>query len=501
MTLGILSSHSLARASSAPAWVARGSQSTVQGDARVFYGVGSASNIKNPALLRVTADDRARAEIARVITSFSSSLMHDTMDSSGQQNVDQAINTVAKSSLQGVQIVDRYVSADGTVYALAALDLEKMMPAIEEAQRKGIVKTHPGEAELDEIFDRGAKRQETPKSPTTSPTTVASPSKKSAGGVPEWVSGGDARYPALMYLCAVGMGKDRGGADSAGYAALAKIFSANVASTSQDFMSAYSQTGAAPVETQSSEVLTKITTDTVLRGVQVLESYSDGKSTTYSLACLDRQKSGDELRSKMSDLDRKAEHSLSQAEQLDQAGKIRELARALGNLLERESLNSQLRIIDAQGVGYASPFVPADVASHLETAVAALRLGVQVTGPYDSDFHDALVEALGNRGYQIVDEGDSAPLDVVIAATTRVEDGGTGQIAGQTVVYARGLVSVSVKNRSTGKVLMNVNESRREGHRNMTEAERKAVRQLAPKIAEMVSAKLDSTMRGTTKSP
>ena len=74
-----------------PGWVSRGSASVTSGKRRVFYGVGAAGGIRNPALLRSTADNRARAELAKVFEVFSASLMKDYMDSSGTQNVQQAV--------------------------------------------------------------------------------------------------------------------------------------------------------------------------------------------------------------------------------------------------------------------------------------------------------------------------------------------------------------------------------------------------------------------------
>ena len=98
-----------------------------------FYGVGSVSGIKNHALARNTADNRARAEITKIFETYSASLMKDYMASttagdmsasSEEQHVEQAIKTFSASTLSGVQIVDHWVHPDGTWYALAQLDLE-----------------------------------------------------------------------------------------------------------------------------------------------------------------------------------------------------------------------------------------------------------------------------------------------------------------------------------------------------------------------------------------
>jgi hypothetical protein len=116
-----------------PEWVLKGSGAFGGEQGRVFYGVGSVSGIKNHALARTTADNRARAEIAKIFETYSASLMKDYMASttagdmsasSEEQHVEQAIKTFSAVTLSGVQVVNHWVAPDGTWYALAQLDLD-----------------------------------------------------------------------------------------------------------------------------------------------------------------------------------------------------------------------------------------------------------------------------------------------------------------------------------------------------------------------------------------
>lgn len=117
-----------------PDWVLKGSGAFGTDSSRVFYGVGFVSGIKNQALARSTADNRARAEIAKTFETYSASLMKDYMASttagdqsatSEEQHVEQAVKTFSAATLSGVQIVDHWFHpSDGSVYALARLDLE-----------------------------------------------------------------------------------------------------------------------------------------------------------------------------------------------------------------------------------------------------------------------------------------------------------------------------------------------------------------------------------------
>ena len=117
-----------------PEWVVKGSGAFGGEAGRVFYGVGMVSNMKNPALARTTADNRARAEIAKIFETYSASLMKDYMAStnagdpnttSEEQHVEQAIKTFSAATLSGVQVVDHWFNQkDGSVFALARLDLQ-----------------------------------------------------------------------------------------------------------------------------------------------------------------------------------------------------------------------------------------------------------------------------------------------------------------------------------------------------------------------------------------
>ena len=123
-----------------PDWVLKGS-GAYGGDAgRVFYGVGSVTGIKNHALARTTADNRARADLAKVFETYSASLMKDYMAStmagdavSEERHVENVIKTFSAQTLSGVQVVDHWFHpADGTVFALARLDLNAFTDSLEK---------------------------------------------------------------------------------------------------------------------------------------------------------------------------------------------------------------------------------------------------------------------------------------------------------------------------------------------------------------------------------
>ncbi len=115
-----------------PDWVEKGSGAFGGELNKGFYGVGSAWGIQNPSLLRTTADNRARAEVARIFKTYTAALMKDyqasTMagnpeETSEEQHVEQTIKTFTKAELSGVQIIDHWKDPESEeLFALARMD-------------------------------------------------------------------------------------------------------------------------------------------------------------------------------------------------------------------------------------------------------------------------------------------------------------------------------------------------------------------------------------------
>jgi len=127
--------------SQGPEWVYKGSGAFDVEKGQVFYGVGIASGIKNKALLVTTADNRARAEIAKTLETYVAVLAKDYMASttagdmsasSEEQHVEQALKTFSKTTLHGAAIVDHWQDpADMTMYSLCELDMLAFKDALD----------------------------------------------------------------------------------------------------------------------------------------------------------------------------------------------------------------------------------------------------------------------------------------------------------------------------------------------------------------------------------
>ncbi len=129
----------------APEWVINGGGAMEEEGKKVFYGVGSASGIRNQSLLRTTADNRARNDIAKVFQFYSASLMKDYMAStiaddpnvtSEEQHVEQAIKTVTSQTLSGVSVAGHWQHPSTMeMFSLVRLDLDAFKGKLDESKQ------------------------------------------------------------------------------------------------------------------------------------------------------------------------------------------------------------------------------------------------------------------------------------------------------------------------------------------------------------------------------
>ena len=128
----------------APKWVLKGGGALTDKDGRAFYGVGSATGIKNFSLQRQVADDRARADLAKVFEYYTQSLTKDyqahttaaSFESSvEEQNSESALKVVVATTLRGVVIIDHFeIPERMEMLSLARLDYDAFKQNVEQAQ-------------------------------------------------------------------------------------------------------------------------------------------------------------------------------------------------------------------------------------------------------------------------------------------------------------------------------------------------------------------------------
>lgn len=125
----------------APDWVNEGYQALDNKDGRLIHGVGSAPKMTDFSLQRSTADDRARAEVARVLSTFMDVVANDYLATAGygdetidEQSISRQIEAVTRLNMSGTEVIARWKSEEnGAVYSLAELDLKRVEQIVKKA--------------------------------------------------------------------------------------------------------------------------------------------------------------------------------------------------------------------------------------------------------------------------------------------------------------------------------------------------------------------------------
>jgi hypothetical protein len=130
----------------APDWVNEGSQAVSDKDGRLIQGVGSAPDLGDASLQKATADNRARAEIARVLSSYMDVALNDFLGSSSaggsaetettaNASVQQQINSLSQVVLNGAKIIGNWKDErTGIIYSFAELDTKRIKDIVSANQ-------------------------------------------------------------------------------------------------------------------------------------------------------------------------------------------------------------------------------------------------------------------------------------------------------------------------------------------------------------------------------
>jgi hypothetical protein len=148
-----------------PSWVNRGSGAFKDEGSRIFYGVGAVTGISSQPLAVQTADQRARADIARQLDTFVTGLFRDYQTSTvavlgkapvEEQHVEDSLKNLTRISVHGAKVIDHWRDPKtNTIYSLVRLDLEGIKATVGEMREmdnslRGYVRSH-AEAAFDEI--------------------------------------------------------------------------------------------------------------------------------------------------------------------------------------------------------------------------------------------------------------------------------------------------------------------------------------------------------------
>jgi hypothetical protein len=156
----------LVACSGTPKWVSKGGGYMSEKDHKAFYGVGAVTGIRNEPLAKETADNRARADLAKYIDTYTAYLMRDYAasttagdftKSSEEQNVERAVKTFVSAHLSGVQVVDRWEKDEKSgkvTYALAKMDLASFKESVSQMKELNATARDFVRKNAERAFDR-----------------------------------------------------------------------------------------------------------------------------------------------------------------------------------------------------------------------------------------------------------------------------------------------------------------------------------------------------------
>ena len=146
----------------APDWVNEGTQILNDRNGRLFHGVGQAPAMGDESLQISTSDNRARAEVARVLSSYMDVVSNDyttAVNSGGEgineQSVTQQIQNFTKLNLSGAKIIAHWRDKKTqTIYSLAELDLKQTKKTLAATSDMNADLRRYIESHGDNVFDR-----------------------------------------------------------------------------------------------------------------------------------------------------------------------------------------------------------------------------------------------------------------------------------------------------------------------------------------------------------
>lgn len=151
----------------APDWVNEGTNVLNDKNGRLFHGVGSASPMGDMALQKSVADDRARAEVARVLSSYLDVVSSDYMAAAksgeasvNEESVSRQIKNLTKVNLSGAKIIGSWRDPKtNIIYSIAELDMNQVKSTLSGVQDMNSDLKRYIETNGDNIFDRVSKEK------------------------------------------------------------------------------------------------------------------------------------------------------------------------------------------------------------------------------------------------------------------------------------------------------------------------------------------------------
>ncbi len=324
---------------------------------------------------------------------------------------------------------------------------------------------------------------------------------------PAWIDGVSSDFPAAQYLVGLGQSDNRTTAEDQAYAAVARVFKAEVSAQSKDWESylVVEEKGQARDQRRLTlDQLTRVSTDKVLENVRILDRWYDvRKGVHYALAGIQRAQAETAFMERIAELDRTVRTDLEEARQAsDRLAKLRALRRSIQNLVLRETYNADLRVIRPSGQGTPPAYRVTDVARELEQFLASnFTLAVQLTGEQAEPAQRALSEGLIKEGLYVTNRqaGPAASSsELLVRGIVRVWP---VDVRDPQFTYVRWCSDVELLETESQRVLGTIAKGGKEGHLTDREATAKVVRMMQQEFSTDVAKAIAAHIYGETELP
>jgi hypothetical protein len=332
---------------------------------------------------------------------------------------------------------------------------------------------------------------------------------------PDWIDGVSDAYPSDRYLVGVGQAESRAAAEDRAYAAVARIFKAEVSAQAKDWESylVIEQRGQSSAERRLTlDNLTRVSTDKVLENVQIVDRWVDVyQGLQYALAAMHRPQAETSFMERIAELDRSISDDVAEAQRpTDKLAKVRALRRAARNLVLRETYNADLRVIRPSGQGIAAAFRVSDLTHELEQFLATnLMLAVAVTGDQAEPVQRALTEGLLKEGLQVTSRpwggdrsmgGDSSgpSPELLVRGVVRVWP---IDVRDPQFKFVRWCSDFEVEDLAGQRVIGALSKGGKEGHLSEREAIAKVVRVMQQEFSADVAKAIAAHVYGESELP
>ena len=332
---------------------------------------------------------------------------------------------------------------------------------------------------------------------------------------PDWIDGVSTAYPPGQYLVGVGQAETRATAEDRAYAAVARIFKAEVSAQAKDWESylVIEQRGHSSEERRLTlDNLTRVSTDKVLESVRIVDRWVDGHNGLhYALAGMHRPQAETSFMERITDLDRSISDDVEEAHRpSDKLAKVRALRRAARNLVLRETYNADLRVIRPSGQGIAAGYRVSELTHELEQFLATnLVLAVAVTGDQAEPAQRALTEGLLKEGLQITSRlwggdrsmgGDSSSpsAELLVRGVVRVWP---IDVRDPQFKFVRWCSDFDVVDLTSQRVVGALSKGGKEGHLSEREATAKVVRVMQQEFSTDVAKAIAAHVYGESELP